>query len=156
MERREQLQSFKDGIGYAIDKTAVYLKVYGAQFFNSKNFGITLEQFIALVALFESDNICQRDLSKLILKDRSNTSRILNILEEKGLIERTIDTKQKRLVKKVCLTKSGKELLLKIGPEIKKSYQTLITGISDEEIEAVKNILKKLRNNLSENTTIQI
>lgn len=156
MERKKQVQSFKEGIGYLIDKTAVYLKVYGSQFFNSKNFGITLEQFIALVALFENDNICQRDLSKLILKDRSNTSRILNILEEKGLIERAIDTKQKRLVKKVCLTQKGRNLILEIGPEIKEAYQKLIAGISDEEIKTLKNILEKLRNNLSQNTTIQI
>ena len=97
MERKKQVQSFKEGIGYLIDKTAVYLKVYGSQFFNSKNFGITLEQFIALVALFENDNICQRDLSKLILKDRSNTSRILNILEEKAFM---LKNKKK---KKNCL-----------------------------------------------------
>ena len=139
MERKKQVQSFKEGIGYLIDKTAVYLKVYGSQFFNSKNFGITLEQFIALVALFENDNICQRDLSKLILKDRSNTSRILNILEEKGLVERAIDTKQKRLVKKVCLTQKGRNLILEIGPEIKEAYQKLIAGISDEEMAVIKN-----------------
>lgn len=156
MERKNQVKSFRESIGYQIDKTAVYLKVYGSQFFNSKNFGITLEQFIALVALFESDNICQRDLSKLILKDRSNTSRILNILEEKGLIQRIIDTKQKRLVKKVSLTDKGRELLFKIGPEIKQSYESLIEGISEEEIEILRKILEKLRNNLSEYTTIQI
>ena len=80
----------------------------------------------------------------------------MNILEEKGLIQRIIDTKQKRLVKKVSLTDKGRELLFKIGPEIKQSYESLIEGISEEEIEILRKILEKLRNNLSEYTTIQI
>jgi MarR family transcriptional regulator, organic hydroperoxide resistance regulator len=94
--------------------------------------------------------------SKIVLKDRSNTSRILNILEEKGLVERHVDTKQKRLVKKVILTPKGAALLERIFPVVKSEYIKAYDGISDEEISVVRKVLEKMKENLSKDTTIQI
>lgn len=154
---QDKLITFEQSLAYAIEKTAVYYRLKGAQFFNSRNYGITLEQFCVLEILYHSkEEICQRDVSKKILKDRSNTSRFLNILEEKAFIERNVDTKQKRLVKKVKITQKGKELYELIIPEIKAEYWTSLEGVSDEEISFMKNMLEKIRNNLSKDTNIQI
>lgn len=153
----QQVITFEQSLAYSIEKTAVYYRLKGAQFFNSREYGITLEQFCVLEVLYYSnEEICQRDISKKILKDRSNTSRILNILEEKGFIIRTVDTKQKRLVKKVEITPKGKNLYELVLPVIREAYWKSLEGISEEEITFMKTILEKIRNNLSKDTTIQI
>ena len=154
---QEEVVTYEQCLAYSIEKTAVYYRLMGAQFFNARNYGITLEQFSVLEILYQSkEEICQRDLSKKILKDRSNTSRFLNILEEKGCIIRNVDTKQKRLVKNVKITQKGKELYELIIPELKTVYLASLENISKDEISFVKDFLKKIRNNLSKDTNIQI
>jgi DNA-binding MarR family transcriptional regulator len=155
MNERE-MKYFEDSILYAIGKTELYCRIKGAQFFTSHDFGVTLEQFCLLELLSHSDATCQRDLSKRALKDRSNVSRILNILENKGLVERQIDTKQKRLVKKVSITKKGRDLFEKIIPILRARFSGHFEGITDEELKTTRRTLEKLRINLSKDTAIQI
>lgn len=44
---------------------------------------VTPDEFYALDAIMLNEGICQRELAKLILKDRPNTGRILDSLEKK-------------------------------------------------------------------------
>lgn len=75
-----------DSIYYDLELTASMLKAMGAQLFDQWEVGISPLEHAALDTIFCHAGICQRDLAKLILKDRANTGRILDSLEEKGLI----------------------------------------------------------------------
>lgn len=154
--QEKDIKFFEQSLTHAMEKTTTYCRLKGAQFFAHHDFGITMDQFCVLEVLSYTHDVCQRDISKKILKDRSNTSRILAILEEKSLIERQVDTKQKRLVKKVYLTPKGKALLDRIFPKVKESYLQVYDGISEEEIATVKTVLEKMRENLKKDTVIQI
>ena len=92
---------YTDSLIYSMEQTVVYFKIKGAQLVSALDIGVTIDQFAALDAIYCNNDICQRDLSKLLLKDRSNTGRILNILEENGFVERVADTKNNRLVRKI-------------------------------------------------------
>lgn len=91
---------YTDSIYYDIELTARIMKLLGTQVFENLKIGITPEEHAALDTIFCHPGICQRDLAKLILKDRANTGRILHSLESKNLITRTIDMKNNRLIKK--------------------------------------------------------
>lgn len=147
---------FVNSVIYEMEKTVIYTRVKGAQFFNALNIGITVDQFTALDAIYCNDDICQRDLSKLILKDRSNTGRILNILEEKGFITREIETKSKRLVKKIYITQKGKDLVEEVLPKLRVAFAQVFENIPEEEFDCLKGILTKLIDGLSKTTSIQI
>ena len=107
--------------------------------------------------------ICQRDLAKIILKDRANTGKILNTLEEKGYITRFVDLKNNRLVRKMGVTEKGKEVYDEVTEKLKSAVNKIMQDekhkkhiISDEEIEYVREILKKFRENLKQLVDIQI
>lgn len=74
---------YTESIVYLMEQVVVYFKIKGAQFCTQFNTGVTIDQFAILDALYTNGDVCQRDLSKIVLKDRSNTGRILNILEER-------------------------------------------------------------------------
>lgn len=152
----KDIKFFEQSLTYAMEQTTTYCRLKGAQFFASHDFGITLDQFCVLEVLYYAPGSCQRDISKKVLKDRSNTSRILAILEEKGLVERRVDMRQKRLVKNVFLTPEGSALWERIFPVVKAEYIQAYEGISDEEIDIVRRVLGRMRENLSKDTTIQI
>ena len=71
-------EHFTDTIFYQIELTAKYCKLLGQQVFEKFNLGISLEEYSVLDVLTINESLCQRDIAKLILKDRANTGRIIN------------------------------------------------------------------------------
>jgi len=147
---------FCESIAHDIIKTAVYLRVKGSQYFSKLDLGITFEQYIALDAISHNPDMCQRDLSKMILKDRSNTGRILNILDENDFIERTVETKNNRLIKKLKITEKGQKILDDNYSKIKNDFAKVFEVMTEEEFTQLKYLLGKYRNILQEDTNIQI
>ena len=147
---------YTDSVIYLMEQTVIYSKIKGAQFFNELKIGVTIDQFVTLDAISAHNDICQRDLSKIILKDRSNTGRILNILEKNGFIKRAVDTKNNRLVKKIYITEKGKNLIDKNQQKLRKEFLNVFENVSEEEFADLRKILEKLKNSLSKTTSIQI
>lgn len=147
---------YTDSVIYSMEQTVIYFKLKGAQLVNALDVGVTIDQFAALDAIYCNNDICQRDLSKLILKDRSNTGRILNILEDNGYIERIAETKNNRLVRKIYITDKGKKLIDEKHDKLRKEFLNVFEEVSEEEIANLRQTLDKLKKSLSKITTIQI
>lgn len=147
---------YVESILYIMEQAVVYTKIKGAQIISELDLDITIDQFAALDAIYCNNDICQRDLSKIILKDRSNTGRILNILEEKSLVERSVQTKGKRLVKKVYITPKGTALIEDSIPKIKNKFSEVFEDITEEEFLELRRISTKMKDDLSKKTIIQI
>ena len=90
---------YTDSMHYELEQTSRLMNTLTNQLFKKLEITITLDEYIALDTVPINAGICQRDLAKLILKDRANTGRILNELEQKGFITRFIDTENNRLEK---------------------------------------------------------
>ena len=86
-------EHYIDTIFYQIELTAKYCKMLGQQVFEQYDTGISLEEYTILDTLIRNKDLCQRDLAKLILKDRANTGKLLDTLEKKGLISRKLAVK---------------------------------------------------------------
>ncbi|MBP7212481.1 winged helix-turn-helix transcriptional regulator [bacterium] len=149
-------EHFSESIFHDIIKTAICARIKGSQYFNKLNLGITFEQYIALDAISSTANICQRGLSKLILKDRSNTGRIVSILEEKGFVTRSIETKDNRLVKIISITEKGKEILRINNAIIRKDNEHTFDSIPQSDFDDLRRILKNIRKCIEKESTMQI
>lgn len=152
---KEELH-YTDTIQYELEQTAKLMRKLALQLFEKLNIELSVDECAALDILSCNPNICQRDLSKLILKDRANTGRIISTLEEKSLIERTIDLKNNRLVKKLAISKKGKALLQDITLKIKSYMENVTTTISHDEIKKVRDILKVFRLNMEQIVEMKI
>lgn len=147
---------YTDTIQYELEQTAKLMRMLALQLFNNLKIELSVDECVALDTLSCNPKICQRDLSKLILKDRANTSRILDSLEKKELIERSIDTKNNRLVKRLSITEKGKEILKRITNSIRSYMENVTTTISHEEISKMRNILKIFRLNIEKVVEMKI
>lgn len=141
---------------YQVEQTAKYCRYLGAQLFAKLRFTISLEEFVTLDTLIINGEMCQRDLAKLILKDRPSTGRILNSLEEKGYIIRSADTKNNRLVRKVTLTDKGKKILNDTTKTIKKYLEKIPYTFSLEKIEETKRSMIEFRECLEKEVEMKI
>ena len=149
-------EHYTDSIYYQLEQTAKYCRALGIQMFQNLNIPLTMDEFVALDVIQANDGICQRELAKLILKDRPNTGRILNSLEEKGYVERFVDTKNNRLVRKMILTEEGKKVSKDVTEIVKNHIEKLPKVFSDEDKETLLLSLKKFRETLEKEVAMKI
>lgn len=149
-------EHFTDTIFYQIELTAKYCKLLGQQVFEQYNTGVTVEEFAVLDTVLCNGELCQRDIAKLILKDRANTGKLLDILESKGLILRKLSMKNNRPVKLIEITETGKEKVQYAVNIIRPHYTEIKEKIANSDIARVGELLAELRQILNESLKIQI
>ena len=124
--------------------------------FAKLNVPVNPEELLVLDVTYSNPDICQRDLAKLLIKDRANTGRLLESLEKKNLIKRIVDVKNNRLVKRIVLTESGDNLLHDVMDKILPVFDKISEQITDSEVELVRNVLKRARDTFKEVVELQI
>lgn len=116
---------------------------------------ITIDQFIILKLLSLNSPLSQQQVADLLYKDKSNLSRMVNSLEEKGCIKRTLDIKNNRAVKMLCITKKGLKLVEKISILAIRIHKNSMRGISEKEFTLIKQVMGKIRNNLDKELELE-
>ena len=153
---KSKILHYTDSINYELEQTARLMKILTLQLFDRLQLDITPDEYFALDTVSINAGICQRDLAKLLLKDRANTGRILESLEQKGFITRFIDTKNNRLVKKMGITEKGYIELDLINIKIQGYIDGTTSKLSPKEVDKVQEVLKKFRKNLEQVVEINI
>ena len=131
------------------------VRAIAIQKFVKANYEITPEQFTVLAAILDHDGLYQRQIGALTLKDRPNITRIINILEAKGLVTRTPDV-NKRKIFKINITEKGKAEYENALPTVLEHWQNSVNGVSDEELKSCLKVLNKIKENLEEKLHTQI
>src|SRR6476660_5178381 len=81
---------------FLLERTARRIKQYAQQRFNSECFDITVDQWLVLKNLRDSNDLNQSELAKLTGKDHPTLTRIIDLLCKKGLTERRMDITDRR------------------------------------------------------------
>lgn len=152
----DNIKHYTQSLNYELEQTARLMRMVGLQLFKTINIDITPDDYSTLDTISINNGICQRDLAKLILKDRANTGKILNGLDKKGFITRSIDTKNNRPVKKIYITDAGRDKLKEISSKIISYFKAITVKISKEKIKIAHEALKELREELGRFVTINI
>ena len=147
---------FTDTIFYQIELTAKYTKMLGIQLFGKLGIGLTIEEFSTLDTISAHQELCQRDLAKLILKDRANTGKLLDSLESKGLIERELSVKNNRPVKIIKITKAGKDMYEETYAKLEPHHNYVKEKIKNTDLAKMSELLKDLREILEDTIDIGI
>lgn len=136
MEKTER--TYTNSLYYHLRITAKYMKVFGSQLFKKLDIFLDFDEFVVLDLISKNKGICLRDLAKLILKDRANTGRLANSLEEKGLLCINITKRSNRIIKMLSLTDLGKkvfeESINKIEPKINELCDKIFNGDEEEKL----------------------
>ena len=144
---KNEIDNYRKITGAMLVAAGIYTRIYSRQCFKNNNFDITPEQFVIIEVLMHHDGLYQRQLSEITLKDRPNITRIINILEKGGYVERRSD-KNKRKVFKIYLTQKAKDifpLLQKVSQDYRK---VMAEGIKKEELEICLKVLNQVLQNL--------
>lgn len=110
--------------------------------------GVTRVQWIAMYYLLKHGDLSQKELGEKMDIKESTVARLLDRMEEEGLIIR-IQVKEDRRVKYIKLTPKGRERIEELLPEGQKMSELFSMGITEEEIQVFKRVLDKFMENIS-------
>ncbi len=105
--------------------------------------GLSLQEWRTLVNLARTGNCHLRKLARVSGIDPAHTSRSLTLLEKKGLVKSSADSKDSRR-KVLQLTQEGQHLVEKIWPQAKALSQSLRDQIGSEKMDAFLETLDQL------------
>jgi DNA-binding MarR family transcriptional regulator len=110
---------------------------------------VTPEQWAILLRLWERDGQTQSELSDGTFRDRPTMSRIVDGLESRGWVERRSDETDGR-VRKVHLTRRGRDLRAKLVPVARGIVERMVDGIDERALVATRKALQKMFSNLTD------
>ena len=147
---------FTDTIFYQIELTAKYYRLLGHQVFEQYNAKVNPEEFSILDTLLCNTQLCQRDLAKIILKDRANTGKLLDNLEKRGYLVRRLSIKNNRPVKIVEITPEGERVANETTEAIRPHLKVVRDRIKNSDLAKISDLLRELREFLDDTLEIQI
>lgn len=95
-------------------------------------FDLTPVQFAALDAIRESPGIDQAGLADAVAKDRATIGAVADRLEQKGLVSRKVNVRDKR-ARKLSLTDEGEALVAVLRPLVEQLQADILPGLDEDE-----------------------
>ncbi len=121
--------------------TAMYRHL--GKLMKDRNLPITPDQFRLLAHLWKNDGLQQSELALCTNRNRANVTRIIDILEREGIVERQDDPNDRRVFR-IFLTDLGKQLKKETAKCAHQSIEDALIGVSDEERAIAIHVLKKI------------
>ncbi len=133
---------------FHIDRMMKAVKEYTLQQFKENNFPVTKDQWVILKRIAEVNGSSQKAIADSTFKDPAALTRILDILVKKSLVKRSPSAEDRRTFE-INLTVDGSRLVNRMIPIVQEIRKKALSGVSLEEEEEVKRVMKKMYENFS-------
>jgi DNA-binding MarR family transcriptional regulator len=109
-------------------------------------YAITSTQYNVLRILrgAEPEGLCRNELRDRMLTRMPDVTRLLDRMEEAGLVERTRDTEDRRMVTS-RITKKALQLLTTLDPLVAENEKRFFSDISQDQIQTLIDVLDAIR-----------
>ena len=115
--------------------------------FANAGFAVTPEQWAILAHLWQQDGLSQQTLANRFHRSKVAAFQIIGKLEKQGLVIRRPDPVDGRS-KRIFLTSEGRKIQAVLIPLAKENITWAIDGISEEDLETAKNVIRKVISNI--------
>lgn len=134
--------------GFVLERTARRMKQTCQGFLKEAGHDLTVDQWVLLQELSRSGAMSQLDLGQRCNKDAPTMTRMIDLLSNKGLIERRADAGDRRRYQ-IWITSSGKKMFKAVEPTIKAFRRQAYQNISEAELDQLMQLLDKIYLNIS-------
>jgi DNA-binding MarR family transcriptional regulator len=135
-------QPLEDVLYYLIEKTSKVVRRYSQERFIEAGIDITVDQWLVLKKISESEKITQIELANALFKDRASITRILDLLLEKKLVKK--EGGEDRRANVLSLTQNGLKFMEKALSIVKRTRKKGVELLNEKEIDQLRNGLLKM------------
>jgi DNA-binding MarR family transcriptional regulator len=138
---------FNDSPGYLISRAKALMQIEFNNEIRKRGINATAEQWGLLNHINQNPGLTQSALAEVSLKDKTNITRMLDVLEKNGCVERKDSPKDRRSYH-IFITDKGKELISSLIPVARLVNSKSLFEFTDEESRRLINKIKKIISNL--------
>ncbi|MTT31187.1 MarR family transcriptional regulator [Terrilactibacillus sp. BCM23-1] len=139
------MNSLDDTIGFNTAKTA--RKITRILSNHLKESQLTAEQWGVLKRLTEQDHVTQKQLALRSDKDQPTLTKILDLLEKNGFINRQLNPNDRRSFL-IVITEQGRKLVDDRFNEVELLFQKIVNHIPKEDLETFQHVLGQIQKNI--------
>ena len=146
MKQNLSISRLENVIFYVMERTIKSYRQFAQRNINKVNSDITIDQWLVLKTIYDNPNISQRAIAKNVFKDHASITRMIDLLVQKGFLERLPHPEDRRRFGLV-LTPLGIMNKQNLTPVILRNRGMALEGLSSEEISTLQNLLEKITMN---------
>jgi MarR family transcriptional regulator, transcriptional regulator for hemolysin len=140
-ERRLQ-----DVLFYALESASKAYRRFAQARLHESGVDITIDQWLVLKAIHEAADITLQQIGVAVFKDFASVTRIVQLLERKGLLRRRPHPTDGRR-SELALTRSGASVVRTVEPIAQANRRQALEGIDADEIARVRAVLGRIMEN---------
>lgn len=141
------MKRIEEVILFQLDQATKASKIYSQRVLDDLGIKITVEQWVLLKIISESENLTQRELALKSSRDPASITRTLDILQKKGFISRE-NVPDNRRSYYIILTGTGDDFIntnMKIITDLRRKS---VEGISKEDLNKLSDLLGRIKKNM--------
>jgi MarR family transcriptional regulator, transcriptional regulator for hemolysin len=140
-------EKLEDVLYYLIDKTNKVARRYSQEIFIQKGYDITVDQWLVLKKIWDTEQINQAELAAALFKDKASITRILQILVRKKLIKKEFKAGDRRHWL-LSLTPKGALFYKEVLSLVKAMRMKGVHDFTEVEKDQIKRLLLRMIANL--------
>ena len=137
-------------VGVFLNLVHCQFKQYIKTIFNKHGINLTPEQFLVMDTLWDDGILSQQQIADIIYKDKNSVTKLIDALENKGLVARIPDKGDRRM-NMIHLTERAKSLKEDATEVALQCTNSIIDDIPKEELLSFIRVLTKMSQNMIEN-----
>lgn len=147
---RQELHNYKENyLPYQIVKLKLLMGKLFTRLLKIYDIDLSPEQAQILGLLMEKGNLCMNAISNDLCIDNSAVTRLIDVLEQKQFVQRTI-SKEDRRMRVITITPKGKKETLRTFELSKNNKEILLQNIEKTDESKLIEMMKKMQNNIIE------
>ena len=119
---------------FLIERMMKSVKEYTLAQFREHQFPVTKDQWVILKRISEIDGSTQKEIAESTFKDPAALTRILDLLEKKGLVRRHNSELDRRTFS-ISMTVEGRRLVNKMIPVVQEIRAKALKSVSQKELD---------------------
>lgn len=135
---------------YTMVQITRHIKLIGKKNLEKDLTGLTFEEYSILDFIYCTPGLCQSDLASFLVIEKGRICKLVESLEMKGFIKRKAGIRNKKLIKILKITESGKKILAKNQVLALNLMHLLHSKFPENEITALDKNLKILLKSIIE------
>ena len=140
-ERRLQ-----DVVFYSLESAIKAYRRFAQGRLSAAGIDITIDQWLVLKTIHESPDVTLHQVGTSVFKDFASVTRIVQLLERKGLLGRTPHPNDGRR-SELVLTSAGQSVISTVEPIAQTNRRRALEGIDAEEVVRLREVLKRIMEN---------
>ncbi len=136
----------QDVLFYSIESAIKAYRRFAQARLSAAGIDITIDQWLVLKTIHESADVTLQQVGAAVFKDFASVTRIVQLLERKGLLRRKPHPNDGRR-SELVLTSAGESVIRTVEPIAQANRRQALDGVDAEDVARLRAVLKRITEN---------